>query len=81
MPVLSKKDKFMERQKNPTPREPDLNVGNICQQQQVTVTHLVADCSVEVEQELLEQDVAALCILSAFIVLQLTVAEIKSSRM
>ena len=45
------------------------------------MTHLVADCSVEVEQELLEQDVAALCILSAFIVLQLTVAEIKSSRM
>ena len=80
MPVL-KIDKFLERLKYPIPREPDLNVGNICHQQQVTVTHLVADCSVEVEQELLEQDVAALCILSAFIVLQLTVAEIKSNRM
>ena len=75
MPDL-KIDKFLERQKNPIPQEPDLNVGNIChQQQQVTVTHLVADCSVEVEQELLEQDVAALCILSAFIVLQLTVKQ------
>ena len=39
------------------------------------MTHLVADCSVEVEQELLEQDVAALCILPAFIVLQLTVKQ------